>query len=39
MDYRFQTNCTMKPYNNKKYWIDGNWVRQTVIPAMGLKSA
>lgn len=39
MEYRFQTTCTMKPYNNKKYWIDGNWVRQTVIPAKDLKSA
>ena len=39
MRYRFQTTCTMKPYNNKKYWIDGNYVRQTVVPARDLKSA
>lgn len=38
-EYRFETNCTMKPYNERKYWIDSGLVRPTVIPAKNLKSA
>lgn len=37
--YRFETNCTMKPYNEKKYWVDSGLVRPTAIPAKNLKSA
>lgn len=37
--YRFETSCTMKPYNEKKYWIDGDSVRPKIILAKNLKSA
>lgn len=37
--YRFETTATMKPYNNKKWWIDAGIVRPVKIEAADLKTA
>ena len=37
--YRFETTATMKPYNNKKWWIDADIVRPVKIEAADLKTA
>lgn len=37
--YRFETTATMKPYNNKKWWIDADIVRPVNIEAADLKTA
>jgi len=38
-NYEFDTTCTMKEYNNKKWWIDSGYVRRINIEAENLKSA
>lgn len=35
--YRFETTATMKPHNNKKWWIDADIVRPVKIEAADLK--
>ena len=35
----FKTTATMKEYNNEKYWIDSNIVREKHIEADTLKQA
>ena len=37
--FRFETTATMKPYNNQKWWIDGNIVRPMEIDAENVKAA
>ena len=37
--FRFETTATMKPYNNNKWWIDGNIVRSMEIDAENVKNA
>lgn len=37
--YRFETTATMKPHNNKKWWIDADIVRPVKIEAADLKTA
>ena len=37
--YIFKTTTTMKEYNNKKWWIDSNFVRDKSILAENLKEA
>ena len=37
--YRFETTATMKPHNNKKWWIDPDIVRPVKIEAADLKTA
>ena len=37
--YIFKTTTTMKEYNNKKWWIDSNVVRDKSILAENLKEA
>lgn len=37
--YIFKTNTTMKEYNNKKWWIDGNYVTEKRITADSLREA
>lgn len=39
MKYRFETNCTMKEYNRKKYWIDSQIVRPMEIEASDVETA
>lgn len=39
MKYRFETTATMKPYNNKRWWIDADIVRSITIEADELKTA
>lgn len=39
MRYRFETTATMKPYNNKKWYIDADIVRSITIEADELKTA
>ena len=38
-NYEFRTTCTMKEYNNKKWWIDSGCVRPISVSAENLKSA
>lgn len=38
-NYIFQTSATMKPYNNKKWWIDNNFIRDKYITAENLAAA
>ena len=33
MKFVFKTTATMKPYNSKKWWIDGNCVGEKIINA------
>ena len=37
--YQFTTTATMKPYNNKKWWIDPDIIRTIIIDADNLKTA
>ena len=37
--FEFVVTCTMKPYNNKQWWIDSNYVRPFSVRAENLKSA
>ena len=37
--YLFKTTATMKEYNNKKWWIDSNIVRDKYINAENLNEA
>lgn len=37
--YRFETTATMKPRNNKNWWIDSDIVRPVNIEAANLKTA
>lgn len=33
MIYQFKTTATMKPYNNKKWWIDDGIIREITVNA------
>ena len=33
MLYQFKTSATMKPYNNKKWWIDSDIIREITAEA------
>jgi len=37
--YRFETTATMKPHNNKNWWIDAGIVRPVKIQADDVKTA
>lgn len=37
--FEFIVTCTMKPYNQKKYWIDSGYIRPILINAENLSSA
>lgn len=37
--YIFRTTTTMKEYNSKHWWIDGNIVTQKTIPAESVAAA
>ena len=39
IDYIFKTSATMKEYNNKKWWIDSDIIREIRITADNLKQA
>lgn len=39
MLYQFKTTATMKPYNNKKWWIDAGIVREITIEADTITAA
>ena len=39
MKYLFRTTATMKEYNNKKWWIDRNIIKQTIIEAENISEA
>ena len=39
MTYLFKTSLTMKDYNDKKYWIDGDYIRDLKITSDDVKSA
>ena len=39
MDYIFKTTTTMKEYNNKKWWIDGNLISDMCITADNVENA
>lgn len=39
MLYQFKTTATMKPYNNKKWWIDSGIVREITIEADTITAA
>ena len=39
MLYQFKTTATMKPYNNKKWWIDSGIVREITIEADTIAAA
>lgn len=38
-EYYFRTAATMKPYNNKKWWIDSGIVRPLTIEAETIETA
>lgn len=38
-NYIFRTTATMKPYNNKKWWIDSDIIREIKITAENMKQA
>lgn len=38
-DYIFKTKTTMKPYNNEKWWIDSDLIREIRIQAENLRDA
>lgn len=38
-NYEFKTTVTMKEYNCKKWWIDGDIIRPAIIQAENLKEA
>ncbi|MBQ7673221.1 MAG: hypothetical protein IJT36_01655 [Alphaproteobacteria bacterium] len=37
--YIFKTNTTMKDYNYKKWWIDGDYVREICVSAKNISEA
>lgn len=37
--YRFETTATMKPHNNKKWWIDPDIIRPVIIQAENVIDA
>lgn len=39
MTYLFRTTATMKPYNNKNWWIDSDIIRNLYITADSIKKA
>lgn len=39
MKYLFETTITMKEYNNKKYWIDPNIIRDITIESENITEA
>ena len=39
MTYIFKTATTMKPYNNKNWWIDSNIISEKRIEADSVKEA
>ena len=39
MTYIFKTTTTMKPYNNKNWWIDSNIISEKRIEADSVKEA
>lgn len=39
MRYTFDTTTTMKPYNNKKWWICDDIIRRKIIEAKNLSEA
>ena len=39
MEFIFKTETTMKPYNRKNWWIDGDIIRQVRIGAPCLEKA
>ncbi len=39
MNYRFETTTTMKEYNSRKWWIDGDYIRPVTIQAETVKEA
>lgn len=39
MLYQFKTTATMKPYNNKKWWIDSDIVKEITIEADTIAAA
>lgn len=39
MEFVFKTTATMKPHNNKKWWIDSGIVRDIRVEAGNLKEA
>lgn len=39
MKYIFKTTTTMKEYNNKKWWIDSDIIREISVNADSLKQA
>lgn len=39
MLYQFKTSTTMKPYNNKKWWIDSGIIREITIEAATMGEA
>lgn len=39
MKFLFKTATTMKPYNDKKWWIDKNAMPEAYINAVSLKEA
>ena len=39
MTYFFRTTATMKPYNNKNWWIDADIIRNIYIDAENINEA
>lgn len=39
MLYQFKTSARMKPYNNKKWWIDSGIIREITIEAENIQKA
>lgn len=39
MKYRFETTTTMKDYNGKNYWIDGDIIHPVEITADNIRAA
>lgn len=39
MKFQFKTSATMKPYNNKKWWIDSGIIREITIEAENIQKA
>ena len=39
MKFQFKTSATMKPYNNKKWWIDSGIIREITVEAETLQKA
>lgn len=39
MLYQFKTTATMKPYNNKKWWIDSGIIREITTEAATMGEA